>query len=64
MKLRSLVSIFGVLSVGVFISGQAANITYTADTGVIANPERGKWSFNSNNFGSQGLPSPISGMLN
>jgi hypothetical protein len=41
----------------------AATITYTADTGVIANPERGYWAFNSNNFGSQGLPSPLSGML-
>ena len=41
---------------------QAATIIYTADNGIIANPERGYWAFNSNNFGSQGLPSPLSDM--
>ncbi len=43
-------------------AAHAATITYSADHGIIANPERGYWAFNSNNFGSQGLPSPLSDM--
>ncbi len=35
-------------------------INYAVDAGIIANPERGVWSFNSNDFGAQGLPLPLS----
>jgi len=33
------------------------------DAGLIANPQRGTFSFNSNNFGSQVLPGPLKDML-
>jgi hypothetical protein len=42
---------------------QTTTINYTVDVGVIANPERGFWSFNSNDFGAQGLPLPLSDMI-
>ena len=67
MKNRSIAKCAQTLLVFLLAAGSslsAATITYTADNNIIANPERGYWTFNSNNFGSQGLPSPLSDMIN
>lgn len=42
---------------------QDSDIQYIADDGVIANPERGVWAGNSNNFGSQSLPLSLTASL-
>jgi len=42
---------------------QNSDIQYIADDWVIANPERGVWAGNSNNFGSQGLPLSLAASL-
>lgn len=45
------------------LTGQDTLITYVADTTVIANPERGLWTWNSNSFGTEGLPAPLTASL-
>lgn len=46
------------------LNAQVTIVNYVEDTGVIANPERGVWTYNSNNYGSLGVPYPLTASLN
>ena len=63
MKLFATISLLTLLPFQ-YLWAQVTTINYTEDYGVIANPERGVWTYNSNNYGSQEVPSPLTSSLN